>query len=1154
MLLHATAGGRHALLAIVATLAALTPAAVQAQGAFVNFESGHVRPLAMAPSGNLLFAVNTPDNRLAIYTVSAGGLSLAAEVPVGLEPVAVASRVNAAGRTEAWVVNHLSDSVSIVEVHPSDILQSRVVRTLLVGDEPRDIVFAGTAGSPRAFITTARRGQNLPASILPNLTTEGEERALVWTFDAENLGAPLSGTPLSVIECFGDTPRALAASSDGTRVYAAVFHSGNRTTGLIAELVSQTFGPLTPPPGATPNEPDTGLIAKFNPANGQWNDVQGRNWAPLIAYSLPDRDVFVINATANPPALVSTNNAVVGVGTVLFNMAVRPGTQRVFVANLESRNNVRFEPLSAGGVQGHIAESRLTIINGTTPTARHLNPHIAFNVATGSQAERDQSLAFPGDMVFSGGSGDLLFVTAFGSAKIAAYDTNQLEAGTVSPDLVDVGEGPSGIVLDTPRNRLYVMNRIDHTISIVDNALTAARAESAVVPLRYDPSPPEARDGRRFLYDAHGTSGHGDNACASCHIFGDFDSLAWDLGDPFGAVEVNPNPFRAGSGGPFHPMKGPMTTQSLRGMANAGPMHWRGDRTGGNDPGGDPLDEDAAFKKFNPAFVGLLGRAAQLTAAEMQAFTDFILTVRYPPNPIRALTDVGTSQQNQGETFFNTTPVDGGATCVFCHALPFGTDGFSSFEGESQEFKIAHLRNAYAKVGMFGLPNGVLGGTGNVGEQVRGFGYLHDGAIPTVFDFIKAPVFNFANDTQRRNVEAFVLAFDTGLKPAVGQQVSVTPSTVSDVDVIGRIDLLIGRDDAANCELVVKGVLGGVARGWVYTSGNNFRSDRASEPLIDKTSLRLLASTTGQEQIYTCVPPGSGTRIGIDRDEDTHFDRDEILAGSDPANPNSVPSGGTATPTSTAVLTATPTSTGANTATATPTHTFTATATASHTGTATFTATAPNTPTATFTATRTGTATFTPTPSLTPTRTATPTDTPLIDCAGSVTIDAAKLRISRNSGIPGDERITIKGELVLSVLSPPIDPIANGISFKVIDRFTSTTVFSREVPGGAGDPGWGGGSPKWKFRDNQHQIPGAGGVDKVLVKDLSSRQPGRFKFRIKGSDADFGVTTESLELIVTLGGPAEGNAGQCGRVLFNNAAGPDPRCTFIAGGASIRCD
>jgi len=43
---------------------------------FLNFESGHVRPLALSPAGDRLFAVNTPDNRLEIYTITAGGLSL----------------------------------------------------------------------------------------------------------------------------------------------------------------------------------------------------------------------------------------------------------------------------------------------------------------------------------------------------------------------------------------------------------------------------------------------------------------------------------------------------------------------------------------------------------------------------------------------------------------------------------------------------------------------------------------------------------------------------------------------------------------------------------------------------------------------------------------------------------------------------------------------------------------------------------------------------------------------------------------------------------------------------------------------------------------------------------------------------------------------
>src|SRR5262249_20075012 len=136
-------------------LAALVVLASREAGAqsFVNFESGHVRPLALSPDGTKLFAVDTPDNRLEIYSVGGGALTLVGEVPVGLEPVAVAARSN----TEVWVVNHLSDSVSVVQVDTVTPGNSRVIRTLLTCDEPRDIVFAG-AGGTRAFVTTARRG------------------------------------------------------------------------------------------------------------------------------------------------------------------------------------------------------------------------------------------------------------------------------------------------------------------------------------------------------------------------------------------------------------------------------------------------------------------------------------------------------------------------------------------------------------------------------------------------------------------------------------------------------------------------------------------------------------------------------------------------------------------------------------------------------------------------------------------------------------------------------------------------------------------------------------------------------------------------------------------------------------------------------------
>jgi hypothetical protein len=56
--------------------------------------------------------------------------------------------------------------------------------------------------------------------------------------------------------------------------------------------------------------------------------------------------------------------------------------------------------------------------------------------------------------------------------------------------------------------------------------------------------------------------------------------------------------------------------------------------------------------------------------------------------------------------------------------------------------------------------------------------------------------------------------------------------------------------------------------------------------------LRSLGLLPRHEITYTCVPVGSGRRIGIDRDEDGVLDGDEADAGSDPANPHDPPIGG----------------------------------------------------------------------------------------------------------------------------------------------------------------------------------------------------------------------------------------------------------------------
>src|SRR5437667_381095 len=796
-----------------------TPAAAS----FTTFENGQVRPMALSPDGTRLFAVNTPDDRLEIFSVGTGGLTHTSSVPVGLEPVAVAARSN----TEVWVVNHLSDSVSIVDVGTDP---PRVTRTLLVGDEPRDIVFAGPGGN-RAFITTAHRGQNSPDD--PEFTTEGVGRADVWVFDATNLGSSLEGTRLTKVVLFGDTPRALTVSTDGNTVYAAVFHSGNQTTALSEGLVcnggasaapcSLSDGSVMPGGLPAPNRnfqgtagPETGLIVRFDPSSGRWEDRLARNWSAAVRFSLPDEDVFAIDATANPPVETA---AFASVGTVLFNMAVNPVSGKVYVSNTEARNEVRFEGPGtfAATVPGAPPP---TTVRGHLPEAR---------------------------------------------------------------------------------------------ISVID---TGTRLETAHLPV-YSPEPAIVRNGRPVLYDAQLTSSNGEAACAACHVFADFDSLAWDLGNPDDVPLANNNPFRVGGGSTFNPLKGPMTTQSLRGMANHGPMHWRGDRSGANNPGGSAFDEDADFKRFIVAFDGLLGRGGPISNADMQRFTDFILQVTYPPNPNRALDNTLTANQQAGHDLYFGRNTDVVENCNGCHALNptagfFGTDGFMSIEGEPQEFKIPHLRNAYEKVGMFGMPKVAFfrdGNAASLGPQVRGFGFLHDGSVDTLFRFHGSTVFG-VNDTERAQLEQFVLAFDSNLAPIVGQQITLTSSNAATVG--GRINLLIARAAASECAVVVKGNLGGQQRGWVRQASGTFRSDRVTEPLLSDASLRAQAAVAGQERTYTCVPPGSGQRVGVDRDEDGVCDRDELDRGRDPAGPPSGLAGGGPTTS----ITTTTTSTSSTTTTA----------------------------------------------------------------------------------------------------------------------------------------------------------------------------------------------------------------------------------------------
>ena len=192
---------------------------------------------------------------------------------------------------------------------------------------------------------------------------------------------------------------------------------------------------------------------------------------------------------------------------------------------------------------------------------------VAISVAITVETEPGENIPAPVDTeALLMEDGETLYVAAFGSGKVGLFDTGELDADTFVPSASAhvslTGGGPCGVVLDEGNARLYVATRFDNAVSVVD---TTTESEVDHLPL-HNPEPDHIVAGRPFLYDAYNTSSNGEASCAACHVFGDLDGLAWDLGDPDGSVTTNDlsEVEIDGIGGmeDFHPLKGPMTTKT----------------------------------------------------------------------------------------------------------------------------------------------------------------------------------------------------------------------------------------------------------------------------------------------------------------------------------------------------------------------------------------------------------------------------------------------------------------------------------------------------------------------------------------------------------------------------------------------------------------
>jgi hypothetical protein len=115
----------------------------------------------------------------------------------------------------------------------------------------------------------------------------------------------------------------------------------------------------------------------------------------------------------------------------------------------------------------------------------------------------------------------------------------------------------------------------------------------------------------------------------------------------------------------------------------------------------------------------------------------------------------------------------------------------------------------------------------------------------------------------KADMEDFVFAFESNMKPIVGQQVSLDDD--SGAAALARRDLLIAQANAGNCDLVAHTA----EDGFLYT-GTGFERDDGTLFSLDRFDDRV---TRRHLVTFTAVPPGEGRRESIDRDEDGRLDQ-----------------------------------------------------------------------------------------------------------------------------------------------------------------------------------------------------------------------------------------------------------------------------------------
>ncbi len=249
-----------------------------------------------------------------------------------------------------------------------------------------------------------------------------------------------------------------------------------------------------------------------------------------------------------------------------------------------------------------------------------------------------------------------LYVSSSGAESITVIDIPKMlsyahsPGGTDANDLsasanyvvarIPVGRNPKGLVISADGKHLYVANRLDDNISVIDTA-TDTVVSSIDLGGRQDMT--SLRRGERVFYTAR-FAFQGQFSCANCHIDATFDGLQWDLEpDGFG-VDIVDN-------------------RSIEDLSGTEPFKWNG---------GNPNMATECGPRTEKYFY----RSQSYNSAELADLVTYVMALPLRPNRYRLPAGELTASQERGKAIFERTkykngkPIPEANQCAYCHSGP----------------------------------------------------------------------------------------------------------------------------------------------------------------------------------------------------------------------------------------------------------------------------------------------------------------------------------------------------------------------------------------------------------------------------------------------------------------------------------------------------